>query len=274
MNEQNKIDWDAWKCRCSALGNIMTNPQTKADKEAGNLSQTTKTFLLKEYIRVKYGREKEIESKYLTKGLNVEEDNITLLSRNKKRFFKKNTEKLENKWIKGTPDVFEGEVILNAIGIIDAKSSWDIYTFYDAVLDMVTGGINPMYKWQGTGYMDLSGAKWFKLCYGLINTPYALIEQEKSRLLYKFGGHLALEGNQVAGEAYLKACEEIDRLMNYDDIPIDEKIIEIHIDRNNDEIEMVHKKVEKCREYLKYLDATLRPAILASYMKQLPETAQ
>lgn len=259
MSNQIKIDWDNWRLRCHAIGYVMGPPKLKADKEAANLSATAKSYLLKCYIKAKYGRSYDIESRYIKKGLAVEQDSITLYSRVKKIFFKKNTERLANQWIEGEPDLYEGETILNALTIIDLKSSWNIFTFYDSVIDMVTGGINSDYQWQLTGYMALTGAKSAKLSYELINTPEPLINDEKRKLLWKMGVTTELDAS------YQEACTELDRLMTYDDIPLNERVIEFHIDRNDEHIEQIYRKVEKCREYLKYLDATLTPAILASY---------
>lgn len=277
MNDQKKepINWDTWKLRCHATGYVIGAPKLKKDKEAGNLSATAKSYLLKEWIRLTKGREKDITNKYVTKGLSVEEDSLTLYSRVKKRFFKKNTDRLSNDWIHGEPDLFEGEVIINAEAIIDIKSSWDIFTFYDSVVDMVTGGINPDYYWQLQGYMDLTGAQLSRLSYELTNTPDVLIDKEKSKLLWDLGGMLAISGNAELGELYELGCLEIDKRMKYDDLPIDERVIEFHVDRNQDHIDQIHAKVLKCREYLKWLDETLPKAIRESYSgkKFIPKIA-
>jgi hypothetical protein len=302
-----KIDWDTWKLRCHAIGNVMGAPKAKADKDAGNLSVTAKSYLLKCYIKERFGREKEIKSKYIKKGHAVEEDNITLYSRLKKKFFKKNTTRLtHNAFIVGEPDLFEGEDILNASVIIDMKSCWDIFTFYDNVIEMVEeankaiekaekkaakkkaakgdsdedkddevsfNGVNPNYYWQGMGYMALTGAKMFYLAYGLIDTPEALIDKEKWYLLNELGGYLALEGNKEKEAAYLEGCEELDRSLRFEDIPMDQRLLELPVERNEAQIDQIYKRVEKCREYLKYLDMTLTPAILASYSNPLRKVA-
>lgn len=277
MSDTKIINWDTWRLRCHAIGYVMGAPKLKADKEAGNLSATAKSYLLKCYIKEKFDREKDIKSKYIKKGLAVEEDNITLYSRVKKKFFKKNIIQITNAWLSGTPDLFNGEEIINAQDIIDMKSSWDIFTFYDVVIDMIEAaekakesadkgnGMNPDYYWQGMGYMALTGAKHFNLSYGLIDTPQALIDKEKSSLLFELGGYLAITGDVEKENNYMSACEELDRSMTYMDIPVEQRIIELHIERNEEHIQQIYRRVEKCREYLKYLGATLTPAILASY---------
>ena len=54
------IDWSTIKFRASSWGNLNTEPVTKAAKEAGELSKTCQTELIKIYNQVKYGRRKDI----------------------------------------------------------------------------------------------------------------------------------------------------------------------------------------------------------------------
>jgi hypothetical protein len=142
--------------RCSSLGYLMTESRVKSDP----ISETTKTHLIDVYVQNKYGRQSDISNKYIQKGLMVEEDSITLYSRVKKTFFKKNEQHLSNAYIKGTPDLFTGIEIKQADEVLDTKSSWDIYTFFR----VHTQPLNKMYYWQVQGYMALTGAKRSKAC--------------------------------------------------------------------------------------------------------------
>ena len=65
-----------FKCRCSQVGKIMTQPKNKSDL----ISKATQTFLeqwLKEHI---YRRKKEFSSKYTEKGIQVENTSIEFAS--------------------------------------------------------------------------------------------------------------------------------------------------------------------------------------------------
>ena len=53
----NNINFDDWKCRCSVLGNLMAEPQSKAAKEAGI---TIDKEMLKGHIGIVYSREDTI----------------------------------------------------------------------------------------------------------------------------------------------------------------------------------------------------------------------
>jgi hypothetical protein len=57
------------KIRCSAIGKIMTSPRSKGEV----LSATTKTYIKELVLEHKYGIKKEINSRYLDKGNQVED---------------------------------------------------------------------------------------------------------------------------------------------------------------------------------------------------------
>lgn len=233
--------------RCSSISKLMTEPKLKADKEAGNLSETTKTYLIDVYVAEKYNREQDITSKYLEKGLMVEEDSITLLSRVKKTFYKKNEERVRNEFLSGTPDLFVGESIDTASEIIDIKSSWDIFTFFKAR----ASDINSAYWWQLQGYLALTGATSARLCYCLVNTPETLVADEKRKLMYKMNVATTEDDN------YVEACEKIDRAMNYDDIPMSDRVFEFYIERDDEAIYRIYDKVRKARQYLNELEKSI-----------------
>ena len=220
------------KFRCSALGNLMVEPKLKSE----TLSETTKTYLREKYIFEKYKRSKFVESKYMTKGTEVEEESLTLLSIVTRKLYNKNEKLLWNDWVIGTPDTYEGDTIENAITIIDIKSSWDIFTFFASKEEK----LNKMYYWQLQGYMWLTGAKVAHLAYCLINTPQKLVDDEIRKLSYKF----------MSDEELKLAEENIIKNASYNDLPYEEKIHTITIDRNDDDIEKLKLKIEECRKYI------------------------
>ncbi len=227
---------DQIKFRASSIGHIMTEPKAKGER----LSETCKKHLTDVFVSAKYGRRTDISNRYTIKGLQVEEDSITLYSRVKKNYFLKNEERLENKYISGTPDLYMGESIQNADIIIDIKSSWDIFTFFRNL----STDIKKQYYWQLQSYMALTGAKTSKLVYCLVDTPYALIEDEKRKLMWK------MNAGTMDDPDYVKACAEIEKNLTYPDIPFEERYIEIDIERNDNDILRIYNRVEECREYM------------------------
>jgi hypothetical protein len=227
----------------------MTESRSKSDP----LSETTKTHLIDVYVANKYSRQDEIQSKYIEKGLAVEEDSITLYSRVLKLYFQKNEKHIFNQHIKGTPDLFIGESVLSADVIIDIKSSWDLYSF----MRTMTKDVNKMYYWQLQGYMALTGAKAAILAYCLVDTPQPLIEDEKRRLMYRMGVI-----DPAGNELYEEACNALHKAMTFGDIPMVERVIQFTIDRNDDDIQKIYKRVEECRLWLNDFEATRFPKLI------------
>lgn len=245
------MDFSKTQFRCSSLGHIMTESRSKSDP----ISETTKTHLIDVYVANKYGRQDEIQSKYIEKGLAVEEDSITLYSRVKKLYFQKNEKHIANTHIKGTPDMFIGESVMSSDVIIDIKSSWDLYSF----MRTLTKDVNKMYYWQLQGYMALTGAKGAILAYCLVDTPQPLIEDEKRRLMYKMGV-IDPAGNDL----YEEACEALEKAMTFGDIPMSERVIEFTIDRNDEDIKRIYKRVEECRLWLSDFEANRFPKLIVN----------
>jgi hypothetical protein len=218
----------------------MTEPQSKADKEAGLLSKTAQKHLLDVYIAEKYGRKKDIQTKQMKKGIEVEQDSIDLLSMYLKMPFKKNDQRFTNDYITGFPDIIDND------RIIDIKSSYDLWTFIGNIPDK----LDSLYHWQMQSYMWLTGAKSAVIAYCLVNTPESIIEQEKYYLLKKMD--VATEENPE----YIKEAMKIEFNMSFDDISIDERVLMFKVGRNEDDILRIQQKVEKAREFLRELEET------------------
>lgn len=214
-------------------------PFLESRKDIIELSKSCKTHLIDVFVSNKYGRNTNVHTKYTTKGLMVEEDSMTLYSRFKKEFYKKNEKYFTNDFLRGTPDIIDYDQSL----IIDIKSSWDIFTFYRNL----AGDLKNIYYWQLQAYMALTGMKRAKLAYCLIDTPAPLIHAQKRKLMYDMGLR-DIDDNMNLD--FMKGCEEIDKLSIYDDIPMDEKVLEIYVERNDHDIERMYERIVQCRKYM------------------------
>lgn len=224
------MTFNDYKFHPSSLGLIMTESRTKE-----LLGETAKSHLVECYVRHVYGRHKDVTNAYIEKGLAAEEDSLDLYTLVKDQLFVKNKEYFQNDWLIGTPDIVEPDLV------IDLKTSWDIFTFYAQTVK----AIDKKYWWQLQAYMDLTGANHARLVYCLVNTPYKLIEDQKRKLMYTMA---VIDGD--TDEAYLRACEMVDKNSIYDDIPNEEKFIEFSIERDQKAIDSAHERVELCREIL------------------------
>jgi hypothetical protein len=268
------LNFDKYKFRCSSLGALMTEskatitdkqlktlkslqeksatPKGVTNKQADEilrliqkrdnpeLSDTCKAELVKIYIHEKYGRTKEITSKYFEKGIVCEEDSITLIARLKKTMFFKNEARIQNEYLTGEPDLFEGDSIDKAEHVIDAKSCWDIFTFFTAKTKPLDRG----YYFQLQGYGALTGAPKLSLAYCLVDTPESLVNEEKYRLLKR------MDVLTSEDPAYLAAAAELEKNMTYPDIPIEERLQEFTFKRNEEVIKSIYARLDKCRIWL------------------------
>ena len=119
--------------RSSSVGYLMTEPVTKADKEAGILSKTAKSHLIEIYIREKYGRIKDVQTKQMRKGVEVEEEAIDLLGEFLGRKLGKNTERFTNDFITGHPDVLD--LTEAGLKVWEGNSRYDLFTFLGNIPD-------------------------------------------------------------------------------------------------------------------------------------------
>lgn len=215
---------DNFKIRCSQIHNIMSEPKLKAAKDAGELSETAKTYCelwLKEKI---YDKRKEISSKYFDKGNQCEQAGIERYNDFFNEFYTKNETTFENEFMSGTPD------IVGITEIVDIKNSYDFTTFplFDTVLE------NKSYEYQLQGYMELTKLKKAKLCYVLENLPDELIERELNR----FG----LEFTKQNASNY-----------TYENVSNAFRIKVFETNYNADIIAKVKLQVEKCQNYINQL---------------------
>jgi len=140
-------------------------------KDKKEISQTAKTFVqnyLKEQI---YKVSQEIKSKYLSKGLTLEDEAIDCaITWLDLPFVLKNEETFEDEYFKGTPDLILNDEVL------DIKNSWDCFTFPLFEYEIPTSD----YYYQLQVYMHLTGTKKARLVYVLLNTPDELTWETKN----------------------------------------------------------------------------------------------
>lgn len=238
------MNWDTYLFHASSLGSIMTDSRTKDP-----LGETCKGHLMECWIKERYGREKKFSNKYTEKGIEQEEDSISLYALQKKAAFFKNSRTFSNDWIIGTPDIITKDTI------IDIKTSWSIHTFYAVLSKPVDKG----YELQLQAYMELTERDHAKLVYCLVNTPEKLINDAKRKLAWDM-----MVIDPETDERYLEACAQLEREMIFDDIPPRERYIELSVERDPKVMAKVQARILECRHFLKKLDSAYEPEMVVS----------
>ena len=219
-----------FKIRASACGQIMTN-----DRSGKGMGKTAKEYCetwLKEQI---YGRRKQIDSKFMTKGTLQEDDAIDLVAEQLGLgLILKNDKYFSNVYCTGTPDV-----ILPGM-IIDVKCSWDCFTF-----PVFQDAIDKSYYLQGQVYMWLTGREHYKLCYCLMDTPQHLIERE------------ARYRSADTGEDYDDLLPQLIKHHSYSDVDARYRLRVFDFGYDQSVIEQIIERVGQCREYIETLKTKL-----------------
>lgn len=265
-----RTDFTDYKFRCSALGKLMVGVKPNltdkqhdllltlqakqkdgkiTDKQLVQLGQlidkrdakptlsaTTKSYLEQLHKEEVFGKRDEIRSKYLDKGIQVEEQSITLYSEITDMLFVKNKERKSNDFITGEPDNTQGK-------IRDIKSSWSLSTFpmHD---DQLT---NFDYYWQLQGYMELFDLEESELIYCLVDTPEELIQDEMRRTSWKMG-YLELPKDLE---------DEIRSNMTFSDIPKELRCKVFKVERDRIVMRQLEEQIIRCRMYLNNLSVKL-----------------
>jgi len=222
-----------FKARASKCGVLFTNPRNKSE----TISETTKTYIEEWMIEQMFGVRKEISSKYLDKGLQLEDQAIREYNKIFNLNCEKNDEWFEDDFVTGTPDI----IIRELDKVVDIKCSFSPFTFplFETELP------NKLYYYQLQSYMRLTGCKEAEVAYFLLSTPEDVILREAKSIMYK----------EQLGDDFLEVLiEEVREAHNFEHIPIEDRVKTFKVLRDEDVILDIENRVINCREYIKSLN--------------------
>jgi hypothetical protein len=214
-----------FKLRASKAGDLMTNSR---GKDAG-MGETAKNYLKEWVVEQLTGKQKQIQSKYLEKGIAVEDKALERASKHFNFELKKNVEQLSNNFFTGEFDSKTNDTV------IDVKSSWDAFTFPYFMSDPPQG-----YYLQLQVYMALTGLKKASLVYCLENAAIDEIE----RLSWSKAKKQGLE------EPEIKHWEEAEQELTFDDLPDNMRIKVFNFEYDEQLIKQMEERVIKARNYI------------------------
>lgn len=271
------MDWSTALFRCSCISKIMTegkgailtekqaqelerlqNLPKRTEKQEDTLlelinkrdappklSDTCISYLKEVYVWYKYGKEPlggSERSIYTKKGKMVEEESIMMLSRADNTRYTKNENRFNNEYLTGEPDIIAND----GQKIIDIKSSYDFAT----LLSNYGFPLNPAYYAQVQGYMALTGATEAEVAYCLVSMPQEIINGEKRRLFYTMNP--ATEEDPL----YVRAVERMENNYTFDEVPINERMLRFPVQKDEQYIQRVYKRIDECRRWLIEFDET------------------
>jgi hypothetical protein len=248
-------------------------------KDKIQLSKTCRDYLKTMAIELRYNRRKRMVNKYVKKGKAVEDDSILIYSEFTGEYLEKNTERINNDFFTGECDLNFMDVDNSCEKVTDIKSSFDIDSFEDN-RDEDAKKDN---RYQLLVYCDLWDAKRASVANVLTDNDFSLIKDELRRETFNFKPE-ELDGFElpnwrkieiakdniftystfleflatelepleldllVRGES--KDLKALEMFKSFVEVELSDRVIEIEIERDNEEIEKIKEKVKICREYM------------------------
>lgn len=96
------------------------------------------------------------------------------------------------------------------------------------------------YGWQGLGYLDLWNKQTFQLTYCLMDAPEILVDQEARRKQYELG----------LDELDFELWEEVKKRMTFSHLHADLRIKSFYTERDNSLIESAYERIEYIRKWI------------------------
>ena len=141
--------------------------------------------------------------------------------------------RLHNNYLSGEPDV-------NTSILADIKCPFSAKTFpfFDDT--------NSDYDLQMQAYMDLTGKKQAELVYCLTNTPEHIILDEIQKCVYRMMTREEYMDMSL-GEVEEIADKFVRSKSNYDHIPMQKRVKRFIVERNDETIKTIHKRIDEAR---------------------------
>lgn len=275
-----KVNFDLFKCRCSSIDKLLAVPPENrplTEKQLEELSkleskdkltdnQKTKLaelqlrkdapkeiplgdgaigYLMEWYAWEMYGKipvdKESLDMLQTQKGKKVEADSILMLSKFEGIWYEKNDIKVENEYLRGEPDVFQGEHIMAATMITDMKNSWD----YPCFLKQINKPLEKKYIKQVQGYGDITGAKDLSITRSLVSMPIEMIKDYQDKIARKLG----VIDTETA--YFQEIWQKWEQSMVFDDIPINLRIHKTKVEPfTEEERAFLYDRVKYSRDWL------------------------
>lgn len=213
-----------FKIRASKAGALLTNGRAK-----DSMGETAKSYIKEWLISEITGKEKDIKSKYLSRGNEMEEEAIQRVARFYNVELEKNEIHLENDYFCGTYDTKTTD------RVIDTKVPFDCFTFPYFVAE-----VDSDYYAQLQVYMDLTGLKKASLCFCLENGSLEQIE--------RLSWQKAKEKDK--DEPDIEEWDEAEKELSYDHLPDNLRIKVFEFEYDYELIEKLKNRVIEARNYI------------------------
>ena len=216
------------------------------------LSDSYIGYLMEEYALQTEGiikLDKDFEGLQMINGTLVEFDSLLTLIQAENKPYQPNIndldeqEEISNEYLKGRPDAFLGNSLMEATEIPDIKSRFDYPTF----LKKIHIPISKAERYQVATYCLISGAKEGFIADCLSNVHDEVKEGLKYRLLRKLEGKIATEESPL----FKKQWDVISRSCNFDMLTPKQRVFKRNVELFSEyEKQFLYDQVKRGRDFL------------------------
>lgn len=275
-----EVNFDEFKCRCSKIDVLFAIPPASrplTEKQAQDLekleAKTVLTpnqevelaklrakkelppeipmtvgcidYLMEWYAWKVYGKKavdkESMEMIPTEKGKKVEAASIILLSKVEGKMYQKNDQRIENDFLCGEPDVYEGEDIMAATAVTDMKNSLD----YPKFLKQINTPLENKYIKQIKGYGNITGAQDLSITRTLVSFPDEMIMDYQDRIARKMG---VIDRDT---DSFQEIWQQWEQSMIFDDIPMNLRVHKTKVEPfTSEEQTFLYDRVKYCRDWL------------------------
>lgn len=215
---------ERFRIRASKAGALLANGRAK-----DSMGETAKSYIKEWLISEITGKQKDIKSKYLSRGNDMENEAIERVAKYYGIELAKNEIHLENDYFCGT---YDAKIIDR---VIDTKVPFDCFTFPYFITE-----VDSDYYAQLQVYMDLTGLKKASLCFCLENGSQEQIERlswQKAR-------------EKEKDEPDIVEWDEAEKELSYDHLPDNLRIKVFEFEYDSELIEKLKNRVVEARSYI------------------------
>jgi len=219
------------------------------------LSDTYVGYLMEEYAYLTQGMikiDRQFNTLEMMNGTLVEADSLIALIQAENKPYLPNMnengeqDKIENEFLKGKPDAYLGNSLMEAEEIPDIKSRFD----YPSFLKEIHSEITKAERYQVATYCLISGAKIGFIADCLTNMHDDVLEELKFKLLNKMKGKVAT----TESPEFVKAWEIIKKSAKFDHMKPKERVYKRKVELFSEtEINFLYDQVKRGRDFLNKL---------------------
>lgn len=228
---------------------IELNERQKAYNSASTFTNEAKLAIKDIYVKEKYN--KYPVNTYNSNGIPMmngvlnESASLKMVMELNNEEYKVDKSLISSKHVKGILDAYTGKSIKNADKVLEIKTAVSMQSLLQSLVNKEV--LMTKYKWQAVGYLYLTGANECEIYHVLPSYAPEIVTQLINRYLAKVKG-LGLPKNDVNAE-----INKIKQMTNFDEIPIQERIVKFSIKRDASDIKRMIKKCIEAKKYMKKL---------------------